>query len=99
MTILNYLRNLLVRGDANPTLEYVNESHARTSSVECDPVRAAEKWDMQNDVDFTHLTDLEGYARESSLSKKSIEQWISSGLLMPNELKVAEKLIRILNQI
>jgi hypothetical protein len=99
MTILNYLRSLLVRSDANLGLEYVNESHAQVSSVECDPVRAAEKWDMQNDVDFTHLIDLEGYARESSLSKKSIEKWISSGLLMPEELKVAEKLIKIMNQI
>jgi hypothetical protein len=96
MTILNYLRNFLTRIDDNPSMEYVNESHVQATPVECDPVQAPENQGTENDFDLTHLTDLEGYARTSSISKESIEQWISSGLLMPDELKVAGKLIKLM---
>jgi hypothetical protein len=102
MTILNYLRNLLNRGDSmnrsdfDPELEYVHVSQERTSAVEIGAVPPTEARDVENEVDLANLTDLEAYARGSSVSKKSIEQWISSGLLMPEELKVAEKLIKIM---
>jgi hypothetical protein len=97
MTILNYLRNLLKSNDANPELEYVHESRNRTSALETDAVPPIETHDAENEVDLANLTDLEAYARGPGISKKSIEQWISSGLLMPEELRVAEKLIKMMS--
>jgi hypothetical protein len=98
MTILDFLRNLLKRDDANPELEYVHESRYRTSAVDIDPIPPIETHDAENEVDLANLTDLEAYARGSGVSKKSIEQWISSGLLMPEELKVADKLKKMLSR-
>jgi hypothetical protein len=98
MTILDYLRKLLKKNDSNPELEYVHESRSRTSAVGMDTVQPIETHDPGNEVDLANLTDLEAYARGSGISRKSIEQWISSGLLMPEELKVAEKLIKMMSK-
>ena len=97
MTILNYVRNLLKRSDSNPDLEYVHESHDRKSAFGIDVVAPVETCDAEQEVDLANLTDLEAYASGSRISKKSIEQWISSGLLMPEELKIAEKLIKMMS--
>jgi hypothetical protein len=99
MTILDYLRNLLKKNDSNPELEYVHETRNRTSAVGMDAVAPVETHDAENEVDLANLTDLEAYARGSGVSKKSIEQWISSGLLMPEELKVAEKLVKMMSKL
>jgi hypothetical protein len=98
MTILNYVRNLLKRSDSNPELEFIHEIRDRRSAFETDVVTPMETCDAENEVDLANLTDLEAYARGSRGSKKSIEQWISSGLLMPEELKVAEKLIKMMSK-
>lgn len=99
MTIWNYVRNLLKRSDVNPELEYVHEPRDRKSALELDVVSPTGTHDADNEVDLASLTDLEAYARGSGVSKKSIEQWISSGLLMPEELRVAEKLVKMMNKI
>jgi hypothetical protein len=98
MTIMTYLRNLFYRCDSGAALEYVHESQDRPGLVKCDQVTSAAKREIENEFDLMRMTNLEDYAREPSLSKKSIEQWISSGLLMPGELKVAEKLIKIMSR-
>ena len=98
MTILDFLRNLLKRDDANPELEYVHESRYRTSAVEAAPTPSIEAHEAEHEIDLANLTDLEAYARGSGVSRKSIEQWISSGLLMPEELKVAEKLVKMMGK-
>jgi hypothetical protein len=100
MTILDYLRNLLKKNDSKPELEFVHETRNRTSSVGMYAVPPIETHvhDAGNEVDLANLTDLEAYAREPGISRKSIEQWISSGLLMPGELKVAEKLIKMMSK-
>jgi hypothetical protein len=99
MTILNYLRNLLNRSDFDSELEYVHESPERTPAVEIGAGPPTEARNVENEFDLANMTDLEAYARGSMASKKSIEQWISSGLLMPGELKVAEKLIKIMAKV
>jgi hypothetical protein len=99
MTIMDYLRNLLLReNDSDSELEYVHETRNQTSAacIEADP--PVETRTAEQEVDLTNLTDLEAYARGSAVSRKSIEQWISSGLLMPDELKVAEKLIKMMGR-
>ena len=99
MTILDYVRKLLKTSDSNPELEYVQELKDPVSAFEVDGGMPIETCDSEDEVDLANLTDLEAYARGSQISKKSIEQWISSGLLMPYELKVAEKLIKMMNRI
>jgi hypothetical protein len=98
MTILDYLRNLLKGNDSDSELEYVHETRNQTSAacIEADP--PVETQVAEQEVDLANLMDLEAYAREPAVSRESIEQWISSGLLMPGELKVAEKLIKIMGK-
>jgi hypothetical protein len=98
MTILLYLRKLLDRCDSGAKLEYVREPQDRPAPVKCDQIPSTAGREMENEFDLMGMTNLEDYARQPSLSKKSIEQWISSGLLMPGELKVAEKLIKIMSR-
>jgi len=98
MTILNYLRKLIKKGDPKPDLTYVQESRGRSQAIEPNPARNNRDWELENDIDLSPQTDLEDYARGLSVSKKSIERWISSGLLMPEELKVAEKLVKIMSR-
>ena len=98
MTILNYLRKFMKKGDAKPALTYVQESRSHSLPVESDSARLTRDWEMENEIDLSPQADLEDYARGLSISKKSIEKWISSGLLMPEELKVAEKLVKIMNK-
>ena len=99
MTILSYLNKLVKRASrAKPTLEYIQEAPTETNHVETDVVKSEDLWEMDNDIDLSPQTDLEGYARRLNISKESIERWISSGLLMPEELKVAEKIVKIMRK-
>ncbi len=98
MTILNYLRKFMKKSSPKPTLAYVQESRRHGPAEALDPAQPVAEWEMENEIDLSARTDLEDYARGLSVSKKSIERWISSGLLMPEELKVAEKLLKIMNR-
>ncbi len=98
MTILNLLRKFLKKCDPKPTMAYERESHGRMPHLGLDPTQPADPWEMEKEIDLSARTDLEDYARGLSVSKESIERWISSGLLMPEELKVAEKLVKIMSK-
>ena len=98
MTFLNFLRKFMKKNDPKPALTYVQEPRSQTSPVGIGSAQADDSWEMENEIDLSTRTDLEDYARGLSVSKKSIERWISSGLLMPEELKVAEKLVKIMNK-
>lgn len=98
MTILDYLRKFMKKSSPKPTLAYVQESRHHAPVAELDRAQPVDEWEMENEIDLSARTDLEDYARGLSVSKKSIERWISSGLLMPEELKVAEKLVKIMNK-
>jgi hypothetical protein len=99
MAIFNYLKNLIRGGRSpKPKLEYVQEARGQAPPVEINSVLPSGTGDMDNEIDLSTQTDLEDYARGLSISKESIERWISSGLLMPEELKVAEKLVKIMRK-
>jgi predicted glycosyltransferase len=51
-----------------------------------------------HDIDLSHHRDLEDYAQELTISQEALEQWISAGLLMPGELEVAEKIVKIMRK-
>jgi hypothetical protein len=47
---------------------------------------------------FTRQSDLDAYARGLSIPPEVIEKWISAGLLFPDEIRMAEKIIKILRE-
>ena len=47
---------------------------------------------------FTRQSDLEAYARGLTIAPEAIEKWISAGLLFPDEIRMAEKIIKILRE-
>lgn len=47
---------------------------------------------------FTRQGDIDAYARGLSIPPETIEKWISAGLLFPDEIKMAEKIIKILRE-
>jgi hypothetical protein len=100
MTIMNYLKTLIRRKSlSNPDLEYERDVRDPGPAIETRSIPSDGMAELDRDIDLSPHTDLENYARGLHVSKESIERWISSGLLMPEELKVAEKLVRIMRKI
>jgi len=50
------------------------------------------------DIDFTRQDNLEEYLQEITVSKETIQSWISAGILSPHDVRIAEKLIKIMRQ-
>jgi hypothetical protein len=100
MAIMNFLRKVLKKRGLKPTLAYVEDQPTENETVMLKPQHSTEKNidGLNGEIDLTRQGDLEGYARDINVSKESIERWICSGLLMPEELKVAEKLVQILRK-
>jgi hypothetical protein len=61
------------------------------------PFQGAVDTGMPN-VDFSYTGDLESYVRGLHVPRDVIEQWISTGLLFPDEMKMAEKMIQIMRR-
>ena len=100
MTFMNYLKSLIRRNSrSNTDLEYERDVRDLTHTLETRSVEPAGMVELDHEIDLSPHTDLEDYARGLHVSKESIERWISSGLLMPEELKVAEKLVKIMRKI
>ncbi len=97
MAILNYLRKMLKRQANGKPMEYVRADRCPANAM-AHPPAPENSEQPEAEIDLTHQADLEGYARGLSVSKESIERWISSGLLMPQEMQVAEKLVKIMNK-
>ena len=98
MTILKFFRKFLRKSPTNPAVEYVHEARSEARPMDLPPVHPPADRAPDNEVDLSARSDLEDYARGLTVSKESIERWISSGLLMPEELKVAEKLIHYMRK-
>lgn len=99
MTIINYFRKMFRKGGPGPAVEYIRDEPGKPEVAPFphdSPDQAPQQ--MDNEIDLSRRSDLEGYARDINMSKESIERWISSGLLMPEELKVAEKLVKIMRK-
>jgi hypothetical protein len=47
---------------------------------------------------FTRQSDLHAYAKGLTVPPEAIEKWISAGLLFPDEIRQAEKIIKILRE-
>jgi hypothetical protein len=99
MALLTYLKRIILKKrEPKGKLTYVQEVPYESDAVdtaleapEVVPINASE-------IDLTHQRDLEDYAQELTVSEEAIEQWISAGLLMPGELEVAEKIVKIMRK-
>jgi hypothetical protein len=52
--------------------------------------------DLLSEVDFSHHGNLEAYVRNLPVPRQIIERWISAGLLFPEEMMMAEKMVKIM---
>jgi len=52
--------------------------------------------ELLGEVDFSHRGDLENYVLGLTVPRLVIERWISAGLLFPEEMVTAEKMVKIM---
>lgn len=98
MTIKTFLKKIWNRRKSQGHQIHVHEKVYDTERVQphlSEPVQANP---VETEVDLSPQKDLENYARGLNVSKKSLEQLISSGMLMPGELEVAEKIVRFMRK-
>ncbi len=98
MAFLKYLKKIFKKGEPHqPKMEYVRDEPLAADDEMLAARSAVNKaLELEGEIDVSRQADLEGYARDINMSKESVERWISSGLLMPEELKVAEKLVKLM---
>lgn len=53
---------------------------------------------LDQEIDFSRNDDLEAYTENLNVPREVIEQWISAGLLYPEEIRTAERMLRILRK-
>ncbi len=89
MDFMNYLRTKFAeRPSRRPAL--VEVYHDSTPFPELPPALSH--------VDFSYTGDLESYVRGLAVPRETIEEWISTGLLFPEEMKMAGKMVQILRR-
>jgi hypothetical protein len=99
MALLKNLKRMIFKKrEPKNKLTYVQEVpyESKTVDVAAQVPEAVTSYD--SDIDLSHHRDLEDYAQELTISEEAIEQWISAGLLMPGELEVAEKIVKIMRK-
>ena len=50
------------------------------------------------EIDFSHEIDLEAYTKTLDVPREAIERWVAAGILRPDEIKVAEKMLKIMRK-
>jgi len=64
-----------------------------------DPEQTVKPFSTQEpEIDFRRTNDLEAYAENLNVPIETIETWISAGLLYPDEIRIAEKMVQILRK-
>jgi hypothetical protein len=53
---------------------------------------------LEREIDFSGGRDLEAYTEDLNVPQESIERWISAGLLYPDEIRTAERMIQIIRK-
>ena len=99
MAMLKFLKRIILKKrEPKQQLTYVHEVPYDSEAVDVSTEAPTTVRELENDVDLSHHRDLEDYAQELTISKEAIEEWISAGLLMPGELEVAEKIVKIMRK-
>jgi hypothetical protein len=50
------------------------------------------------EIDFSKENDLEAYTKRLNVPREVIEKWVAAGILRPDEIKVAEKMLKIMRK-
>jgi len=102
MKLIQTIRQFFLKPQAAQRYEYVREtSEERFSNPAGAPPEAgvelkAPVAERAEEIAFSPHGDLESYVRGLDLPKEAIERWISAGILLPEETKVASQMIRIM---
>lgn len=98
MTIKTFIKKLLRVHKPEKAPEQVRETVYEAETVPVASHMPVQNPSIEPEVDLSPQKDLENYAHGLQVSKKSLEQLISSGMLMPGELEVAEKIVRFMRE-
>jgi hypothetical protein len=99
MAMIKYLKRMIFKKrEPKNKLTYVHDVPYESEAVDVATQVPEAVTNYDNDIDLSHQRDLEDYAQELTISEEAIEQWISAGLLMPGELEVAEKIVKIMRK-
>ena len=98
MGIMGFLLRLLKKKSAVDAgrMEYVHEYHFDEQAPREEEI--LEHRQLLSEVDFSYQGDLDAYVEGLTVPRQVIEHWISAGLLFPEEMKVAEKMVRIMRK-
>ena len=96
MAYLKKLRALFSKNKTREQMELVQSCDFASDSEAAGPDTLAKE--LLGEVDFSYRGDLEAYVRELKVPRKVIERWISAGLLFPEEMVMAEKMIKIMRR-
>lgn len=110
MNLLDYVRRLFVKQNKNQRLEYIKEYapervyrsedalEGQAPSVALKPMQAPTAIHDVPSIAFSAQGDLEAYVEGLNVSSEVIEGWISAGVLLPEETRVAVQMIRLMQQ-
>jgi hypothetical protein len=104
MAFKDIIHRLLKRDKARRPVEYVKATFREapaepvppSESIQLQQALPAAEAHKEDDIAFSPQGDLEDYVRGLAVSQEAIERWISAGVLLPEETKVAAKMIRIM---
>jgi hypothetical protein len=96
MSLMDFLRGFLRKKGASQTrkIEYVRAYDFGEEPPPEDVSPGHHR--LLSEVDFSYQGDLEAYVDGLTVPRQVIEHWVSTGLLFPEEIKVAKKIIKIM---
>jgi hypothetical protein len=103
MNLIQTIRHIFSKPQTSQALEYVRVT-ADEHRVETRAPMVGPSLDLKGptteiraeEIAFSPQGDLESYVRGLALPKEAIERWISAGVLLPEETRVASQMIRII---
>jgi hypothetical protein len=104
MKLIQTIRKILSKPQASRSYEYVRVVEAPPGGTRSDlgppPAMGTELRtpvaERAEEIAFSHQGDLESYVRGLDVPKEAIERWLSAGVLLPEETRVASQMIRII---
>ena len=108
MNLLTYFRKLFGKDRKQHHFEYVKEVAATLApEIETEVQDDIERLSLKQNpspgavrsgevIAFSHQGDLESYVKALNVPSEVIEGWISAGVLLPEETRVAAKMIRMI---
>jgi hypothetical protein len=103
MNLIQTIRQLFSKPQASRNFVYVRETADENRPVARTPLsdggtelKAPKPEIRAEEIAFSPQGDLEAYVRGLALPKEAIERWISAGVLLPEETRVASQMIRIM---